>query len=236
MTEVLLTCPKCASPRFSFNVEKGVGHCFVCKTSSTRKGLKETPAYSVKEFSPLPNLTLQPVWEHDLAAAYLLRRNIPRSCWHGITYCPEERRLYFRIWSPSPEIPPSWHGRAVDNQLPRWKVFPGTKKQHYIFGIPLQEATKVLLVEGIFDAMSVGTGAISLLGSELSETQRIYLRSFSEIMLWKDPDEAGEKLASQISASFPKSKILNYHKDAGSCIPGNEMLDFVKGWLKGDYT
>ena len=242
MAEIKFHCPRCGKNAGFWNTEKRVGHCFSCTSVFTRKDISGTPQGYVSEHSPLPNVCLEPVATHQAAQDYLWQRHVPESEWHTILYEPDERALYFRIWSPSSEFAPSYHRRFIDGGKLRWVVLTGTKKEHYVFGEPLDNG-RVVIVEGIFDALRVGKGAVAILGSELYPTQTVWLRQFKQAIVWGDPDPAGHKLMDAAvrllpSGGGPKVFKIPYtpepsvwNREPGDHLDGSFLLEEVRRWL-----
>lgn len=240
MAEIKMTCPRCGSGGCFYNTDKHVGHCFACGSALQQWHLKEVPKGTLAEHAPLPSVSLECVDVHPAATEYLWKRGVPESEWGRVLFEPDERALYFRIWSPSPEFAPSYHCRFVDGGKMRWRVFPGTRKEHYLFGDPLED--RVCLVEGIFDALRVGKGAVALLGSELYPTQVVWLRRFPRVVVWGDYDAAGFKLMERAQnllqgvrcwpVAYTKDTTDPINKEAGDCLPGHPLLESVKQWLK----
>jgi len=151
-----------------------------------------------------------------------------------IEYDPEGRRLYFRIWSPSPELPTTYHTRSIDPDG-SWRVQGGSTKGAYFFGTAPKK--KVCIVEGIWDAIRIGSGALAILGSSLSTTQETYLRnSYDRVLVYMDPDEAGKKAQKEILQRLWKigvrcSEMSGADKEPADCEPGDPALVLVDYWL-----
>ena len=115
--------------------------------------------------------SLDSAWDHRDAREYLLSRAVSPEDAPHISYDPVGRRLYFRIWSPSTDLPRSWHTRGISKD-DGWRVFSGTDKQHYLFGSRSVRPRRVVVVEGIFDQLRFGPGAVALMGTYVSPTDR----------------------------------------------------------------
>ena len=211
--EILTRCPKCGREKLYVNVFKQLGFCQRCGLSlgprEIRDGFIKPSDREVLNLRQVPSLI--EAWHDKDARAYLQGRGITPDDDY-ILYDPKGRRLYFHIFSPSPEYQPSYHTRSIDPDG-GWVVFPGTKKAHYIYeaGSLPKYTARIMLVEGIWDALAVGAGAVALLGTKMSETVLQYLRNgnavrsfgmLPPVWLWLDPDEAG------IEASFEINKRL----------------------------
>jgi DNA primase len=77
---------------------------------------------------------------------------------------------------------------------------PGIQKSKYWFSNYIPGSKRVVLVEGIFDALSIGENAIALLGTILSDIHLYGLKEMKvkEILVWMDDDEAGRKAQKKI--------------------------------------
>ena len=242
MANTKMRCPSCGSGGCFWSDAKQIAHCFACDRVFQRRDLTEVPHGIAAEHSPLPSVSLEGVHAHADACRYLLSRRVPREQWDQILFEPDERALYFRIWSPSLEFAPSYHCRFIGGGKMRWRSFPGTKKEHYLFGEP--KADRVVLVEGIFDALRIGPGAVALLGSDLYPTQKVWLERFQSVIVWGDPDPAGLKLMNQVHRQVTTGPVVyhipytddptevGWNKEPGDCLPGHPLLEGVLTWLK----
>ena len=103
---------------------------------------------------------------------------------------------------------------------------------HYGFG-GIANNGRVCVCEGIFDALRIGPGAFSILGTNISPTHYAFLKKAHEILLWFDNplhDKAGAKATAHGLNIFPNAKAISY-KEPGDCYPGNKVLELVKKWL-----
>jgi Toprim-like len=239
MSEVVVVCPECLHKKAYMNAAKGVGHCHRCKKnfgpSQVRKILGGAVVSSgPRVLSRLPVLT--PAWDHWEARRFLESRQVTYNEAPLIEYDAEGRRLYFRIWSPSPELPASYHTRAI-YPSGTWRIVSGTAKEGYLFGRPLNGAC--VLVEGIWDAIRIGEGAVALLGTSLSQTHLTYLRrECSRVLVYLDPDEPGQKAQKEILKTFRRagikcSAMVGAGKEPADYPADHEVLKMVREWLKG---
>ena len=235
--EFVGTCPACfRAEKFYRNRVKRVGYCQRCGYSVGPKEYgADSPAATGLRIRPASQPKLVPAWSDVDARQYLVGRGV-LSEHLDIEYCPEERRLYFRIWSPLPEFAPDWHTRSIEAGQ-GWRGLHGSKKSHYLWGHASPSADAVV-VEGIFDALRVGSAAVSLLGTHLSEGQAQFLGSCRKIYLWLDPDPAGRLATRKIEATlmfYPVDVVsVRYHKEPGDCTP-DEVREVLgkAGWTCG---
>lgn len=84
--------------------------------------------------------------------------------------------------------------------------------KNWLFGIEHTDKHSAIIVEGIFDMMRIGDGAVCAFGAVLSPEQKKMLSKFSVVKICFDGDEAGivnaEKLANDLSA-FTDVEILD---------------------------
>lgn len=227
--EYLSSCPACGREKFYQNPSKRVSNCRRCGFSQNPSTFGEAHIsdQEVAQLRTWPRLI--PSWDHPEARVYLMGRGVKEE--HpDIMYDPNGRRLYFRIWSPSPEFQPSYHTRGIDEGT-GWVVFSGTQKAHYVWGS--YRETRLCLVEGIFDALTIGPGAVALLGTQMSPTQRSIVVGRS-VQIWLDADEAGRSAAYKIwdRLAGPKAGtnlILDDHEPSECSCP---TLGKVKEWLR----
>ena len=204
--EMALTCPRCQRPKKLYvNVLTLKNFCFYCRSTFSRRDAKDlldgkkvatssALAQAVQGHSVSQGSALVPAWSVREARKYLGERLLREEDCPAVMYSPAEKMLYFQIWSPAPEFGPAWHRRTIlPNKKPAWFQTSGTKRQHYFYGPRPQQTKRVLLVEGIVDACRVGPPALSLLGTQPSETHYAYLYQFEEVLVWMDPDAAGDK-------------------------------------------
>jgi hypothetical protein len=189
----------------------------------------------------LPELML--AWEDKDATKYLTDPIPPKGHGRGILqedapaifFDPGEKRLYFRIASPSQDLERSWHTRGI-TPTDKWRVFSHTDKKHYLYGEPI--GRRVVLVEGIFDAIRIGLGAISLMGTDMSPVQFAYLQTFGEILFWLDPDPAGHKARDEMLARFTRygtnASVFGTDQtpEPGDLVRNAPEIHTVREWLR----
>ena len=85
-----------------------------------------------------------------------------------------------------------WSGRYLDNRTPK---FINEQQPGYVFGLDLQQEhwTQLIVVEGLFDALSIN--AIAVLHNTVNDKQaQIIKQQHKQITVVPDQDEAGLKL------------------------------------------
>lgn len=239
--EVLVKCPHCRKRKLYVNSAKRVGYCQRCQRAFSRSdiddlGLLRRVAHNpyVRPLAELPPLV--DAWTDPDATAYLRGRGVVSG--EPVYYDARGRRLYFRIWSPSPDVPPSWHTRGIDPGS-GWIVYAGTDKRHYLFGNPhVRAGAGIVLVEGIFDALRIGTGAIALLGTRLYPTQEAWVTTFGRIGIWLDPDDAGTDATARIRRRLlflrPDLDLMECHggTEPGDLPVGHGLILGMREWLE----
>lgn len=240
-TELKMECPDCGKMKLHINVRTKFGICFYCDKKLSPQDViwdlgiaTDTPQPKRHFKSP----KLEPHRLHSDAVKYLKGRGVPSSRMDSIMYDVSQRRLYFPIWSPSPEYQPSYHTRGIDDGQ-GWQALDGTQRQHYWYSSnPYQKLMprRACLVEGIFDAIALRhTSVYAILGTKLSNTLRSALQECEEVMLFLDPDEAGkaatQKIAKEIDSYGIDVNILEHIHEPGDC-ECSTVKTLVRKWLQ----
>jgi DNA primase len=204
---------------FSFNLYKGVGHCFACGWSPTRRmfyqrlGL-DIPPEELDKASERPVPASKPQTWHipplgDRGRQYLRSRGIVEPMFSiarfgetvtglVIPWMAEDRVLFpvMRTWSGNP----------------KYVTAPGVNKADYLYGWHLGPTPYAVLVEGEFDAIRLrqwGYPALALGTSRLSDAQARQLPSLVWVLM--DGDPPGQAGAQQVAAKavfFSKVSVL----------------------------
>jgi DNA primase len=111
-------------------------------------------------------------------------------------------RIVFPIHNQSGELV-AYAGRSIDGSEPRYKLPPGFHKSHELFNQHQVSGGVVVVVEGFFDCMKVwqscNRNVVALMGCSLSVEQEHFLaKSFSQVRLMLDGDDAGRAAASEM--------------------------------------
>lgn len=208
-SEMLCYCPGCAREKLYVSIRKRVGFCVYCKTKYGRKELEGLIAPTEERVISLTQVPVLVGLQHpdaEPARDYLAGRGVYGD--RAIFYDREMRRCYFPIESPSPEFQPSYHTRGIDEGT-GWICFPRTQKQHYWSDHRREDFVRgAVLVEGIFDAYALESfgDVFSLLGTQLTNTHIAALDRYERILLWLDPDPAGETAAREIRDKLYRAK------------------------------
>lgn len=239
MSELLVVCSVCSRKKLYINPSKRVGWCHYCSKalspSEVQPFLKGVVSSGPRALSKLPELI--DAWEVRDARAFLQSRAVGRMECPVVEYDPEGRRLYFRIWSPSPELPVTYHTRSIDPGG-TWRMQGGSTKGGYFFGRVAKR--RACIVEGIWDAIRIGPGALAILGSSMSTTQETYLRNaFTKVLVYMDPDEAGQKAQKEILSRLNKigvkcAAMVGADKEPADYPPGHPVIEDVQDWLRKD--
>lgn len=233
--ELRVRCPDCEKPNLSINTDKQVGWCYKCKKVFSRNEvaalIKGNRRPNREALRALP--VLQPAWEHREAHAYLFTRLVTEEDAPATLYDPSGKRLYFRIYSPSQDLSPSYHTRGLSKD-DGWRIVTGTDKKNYVYVnntdlLTNTDRRAVCVVEGIFDAIRLGKNALSLLGTDYSPVHHTFLRSFQKVVVWMDPDAAGEAATKKIVERLgEKAHVVRGLKEPGDLSPNDKDLKRVK--------
>lgn len=209
--ELLFNCPRCGGNKdLWINSITKTGICYKCEW-------KLSP-YQVKRMGDIEVVTtpmvLNPVHQKSLdcvskfpeARDYLWRRGVEvkRAVEVGAKFDPEASEMWFPIYSPiinrvewvkRHTVRPGWIAGKID-------------KKAYWFGRKKLTHSHLMLVEGVFDALRPAMGAISLLGSNLSEIlfQQILFSKTEAVTIWFDADETGIAKAKAIKHRFDNNQ------------------------------
>lgn len=192
----------------------------VTKTNpETRKGSDPTPAPIGKtddegENKPL-TFSLQGI-EHK--HPYLQRRGIDENAAidFGIGFFPGKGSMSGRVVIPihneNGELI-AYAGRAIDEGEPKYKLPTGFKKSAVLFNLFRAAVDHtVIVVEGFFDCVKIDQAGfrnvVALMGSSLSARQEELLRTFSDVVLLLDGDDAGREGAKEIAARLVSSHFV----------------------------
>jgi len=118
----------------------------------------------------------------------------------------------------------AYAGRGVDGSEPKYKFPVGFKKSATLFNLHrVREALAlakdsgwerdmVIVVEGFFGCMQVWQSGlpavVALMGSSMSDEQEEILRTFKQVILFLDGDEAGREATSVIASRLMKETFV----------------------------
>jgi hypothetical protein len=98
------------------------------------------------------------------------------------------------VWHPYES---RWDEISPDFKLSKVINARGFRKAEALVGLEaITDTRAAFLVEGCFDALKLGIGAVACLGSSISETQADLLTKFGHVVVVPDNDAAGEHMAS----------------------------------------
>ena len=252
--ELWVCCPFCVDRgktpdeeyKLGFNYVTGQAHCFRCNWSSRSGGFRALGVASVAESIPLDrrpedSIAAKPQLPEDfelvyeatghwqnVARKYLRDRNITRDQMkeHQIGMSligPTRYRIVFPIRDAGRRLR-GWSARGfVGQEEPKWLHSPGLRTGFWA----RRAGDKLVLVEGIFDALAVaripieGVAVMAMLGTRLTEEKRRDLKEYSSVVLWLDSDAAGRKGMEEVAGYFYDGAvkveyILSGKKDPGS--------------------
>lgn len=141
---------------------------------------------------------------------YLIRRNIldDQILKYDIHYSPKERRILIPSYDMSFKLN-YYLTRAVDDEVKLKYKNASAVKRDIVFNEFMVDWSKtIILVEGVFDAMTVGSAAIPILGSTINEDFKIFkniIKYKSNVVLCFDPDAEVKQM--KVGSIFRKHGI-----------------------------
>lgn len=217
-----------AEYKLGFNYRTGLAHCFRCSWSSRERtfeklGLSSDERLVVEATEPEPEAFASPVLPEDFellakatghwareAIRYLLGRRVVQGqiVRHrvGISLVGKTKgRIVFPFLDPGGRLV-GWSARSwFPDVEPKWLHSTGLKQSFWAH----RPGDSVVLVEGIFDALAVervvdkkSWAVMALLGTNLTEEKRKELGRYDRVVVWLDPDKAGQKGVERIVESL----------------------------------
>jgi predicted nucleic acid-binding Zn-ribbon protein len=224
-TELLCVCPKCGEPKFYYNTEKNVGHCFRASCHynfynrdapylAHNKFLKHTKKESdisdqIRRMTVFIENELVPVrWESDVGA-YLVNRRIGSSCASSVRSDKEDKTAYIIIRNEK-QFPVSFVSRTIDKKTYRYP----TNSLHSLYLFRPYVTLRfpfIILVENTFAALSFGTytdiPTSTTFGSSVSKAQKELLKKYNEVyFLW---DQGAEIRAQKYSRELQEEGVIS---------------------------
>jgi 5S rRNA maturation endonuclease (ribonuclease M5) len=106
--------------------------------------------------------------------------------------------------------------------------------KNFLWGIDKVPYDKVIVCEGVMDALTIGAGAVHTHGVKFSHSQACELMGFSDVYICYDSDDAGRdgarSLASLLSHKTRVHIVKISGKDINSC--SKQEIEDVKGLLQ----
>ncbi len=263
-TEFVITCPDCGKRKLSWNPYKDRGQCFVCKTgfngTSLRRKLKSYRSLAARFGFGLLGKKKQLPDSSGLHRDEQLEGGcIPE---FAIDTICRSRRLsretlraahpVLRSQSLSVGFPITCGGyawRSIFTDKKGWTL-PGADRARAWFEVPsIDNPAICILVEGIFDCLKIHESGvpldqyrpISCLGTSIPKTlpQALYERGVKKIVLWMDPDEAGDIGVEKAFAHFPEILfscvfVIKHSKEPADC-DNAEIREVLEG-IADDFT
>jgi len=250
-------CPRCRhdAHKFGFNVHKGIGHCFNCDYTATVQKLFQDMGVDFKEEGPAPTLEevedglselvsdqvfpvvslppeAFPAAQSQDAMWYLANRRLTSTEveTYQIHYCTQGLYQY-RVILPcfiAGKIR-GFSARAVSPEaLVKYLYPPGMAKSEILWNLDrARQYGRVIITEGVFDALAVGDDAVASLGKFLSKGQRNILISLGikEVVLLYDSDahDAAYLAAKELSKYMSTKIVLLNQGD-----PGDHSRDYLR--------
>lgn len=134
-----------------------------------------------------------------------------------------------------PDRPGQWPGTA--DPMPKYKStsgFPKSDTFYYDHSRPFPTRGEVLLVESPFSvikatALGVATPVLASFGAKVSKTQTAMLHDYDRVILWPDPDPAGQIMETTVMRrlyNHPGLSIVT--PDAGKDLADYDSLQAVQ--------
>lgn len=263
--EYIIHCPFCKKEghtkhKLYIREDLTVGHCFVCTRNfvnvtdevDTTFNITDSltnQGWKLQNTGFTPTLLTDPAWTLDkfrdefdnyseYGYRYLLRRHMFMSeLW---------KVLDFKFWDDNPVIPFKRNGQIIYYQIRfargggKIKYFmpPIKNKPPYVIEREGEARQKLLVVEGIFDAIAAliqcpGYTPVAVLGSSISDYQINYLKDYAgvvrDVKIWMDETKISAKIARRLknAVGYAPIEILpSYGPD-----PEEVMVDRLRKGL-----
>jgi len=104
--------------------------------------------------------------------------------------------------------------------------------KHFLWGIDLVPLNSVIVVEGVFNAMSIGPGAVHTHGCQFTKNQVDELATFDKVYVAYDRDAPGELATKKLLASLSHRTavyVLKYGEFAPHIKDPNDLMGTVAG-------
>lgn len=227
-TEWQVPCPWCAEPRAFINPYRGMGHCkrAACGWSRTNKKgiyedygmpadedawegalLHEAPHKERSGFAITSGL--RDPYNYPRPKEFLRNRGITHAqiTRSGIQYAPKTNQLVAKVLCYSTDLPPEQLVRYPSDKCKWIPQHKGIDLNDYCFGLDRIKADNkgLILVEGIFDMVVTDLigYAVALCGTnKLTKSALLRLSKWKRILIWTDPDDAGEKFRNTATRSL----------------------------------
>jgi hypothetical protein len=236
-------CPRCSNDRFHLGIQDDFSRssCYTCGSFHVPKLLKDLTdapwseiykllgnrAYVPKEADTAsggvytPPTLLEPLAAVPAVAAYLKQRNFDleylETVW-GVRATGPFSNHPFRVFMPIylNRKAVSWTARAACGQEPRYRnAGPGEKsmdEKTLLFGAQYAKDA-VIIVEGPFDSMAIGKGAVATLGIAVTTAQVNRLADYYKRVIVFDNEPNAQRraraLADQLSIYPGETFIVN---------------------------
>ncbi len=245
------------------NPIRDVAHCFRCDYASKASKLIPqiasfgVPVGKVQEqndgeedgLEGIPsNCTLDSLPDEHLALTYLTNRGFnPFHFLERIVFCPDYKknnysfgpRLIFPVFQSGTYR--GFQGRTVwKNTLPKYIGATNMKKKALLYNYDeaFSQDEQLIVTEGFFDVLRIGSQAVGAFGKAVSDEQLRLIRmgQFKRIVMLLDPDAKKEGLesANELARDFNTYVGLLKDKDPGE-MTRTELDNFMKNQLRRVY-
>ena len=214
--ELIFSCTKCNRPKLYVNTLNGLYHCFRCGYKgrlSSRASLADIrDKYNLDKLEAITNtkeskeLNLIPFFSKSLTEEQikaLEARGITESLIRYYHICgrQEDNRIQIPNFVKGcfTDVICAWEydKSKINKTNPKYKNSEGTPKSKTLFNVYNieQNPERIILCEGIFNAITAGKDAVASYGCELSNRQCELLieKEPSTILIAYDSDESGVK-------------------------------------------
>ncbi len=242
---------------------KDLAHCFRCDYASKASKLipqiasygtaiekiKERDDEKEKDLEELPpSCSLDSLTNDHLALVYLKERNFnPNDLLDRVVFCPDYKkndysfgpRLVFPFYQFGTYR--GFQARTIwKNTLPKYIGASNMKKRTLLYNYDeaFSQDEQLIIAEGPFDALRIGSQAVAALGKSISDEQLRLIRmgQFKKIVILLDPDAEDEGIESAKQLAVDFNTYIGYLKDKD---PGEmtlmELNDFIDSQLERVY-
>lgn len=225
--ELVFKCIKCGRPKLYVNTANGVFHCFRCdfsgrlriktslkdiKNSFNEKSLKDLKDNELRLIpyitKPLTQLQIQALKNRGLTEDDIKYYNIMGRKEDDRIQIPNYIKGMFT------DIICAWEydKSKVTDENPKYLNTEGTEKSKTLFNIYniSDNVDKIILCEGVFNAITVGRNAVASYGCSFSERQLelILHKNPKSILIAYDGDEPGVTGSIKVLKMLKKSKYF----------------------------
>lgn len=235
--EIAINCPFCNDKKrhLYINIKKGIGYCFKCHATpkltdvisklDVNDVITKIPDKDTILFNPPGDMLIDSLVSNSpsnaakIAFNYLTSRGltVPDILQYRIRFSVNKHVIvWFPIFGVDTDTPLYYQGRTVGKNgnyiFQKGNLFSFIPFRSWCPGKLTERADTAVIVEGIFDAISVGKimPAVALLGKNANNAKIKYLKRLANNwIIWLDADAANDSvlLALKIKKLLPDSSV-----------------------------